>query len=55
MPLLLICGIPGSGKTTIANKIAEFLRTEKKKEVVLVNEESLKINKELNYAVLFKT
>lgn len=50
MPLLIICGIPGSGKTTYANRIAKYLQEEKHKTVVIVNEESLKINKELNYA-----
>lgn len=38
-------GGPCSGKTHNANKIAEFIQTEKKKEVVLINEEWLDLTK----------
>jgi protein KTI12 len=44
MPLVVMVGGPCSGKTTIARKLAEYIK-DKGKDVVLINEESLLINK----------
>jgi len=49
MPLIIIVGGPCSGKTTLATKIKEFIVTEKKKEVILINEEYFSLNKEEFY------
>lgn len=37
MPLILMCGIPGSGKTTRANEISKYLSEKYKQNVVIVN------------------
>ena len=37
MPLIVMCGVPGSGKTTRANEIAKYLREKHEKKVVVVN------------------
>lgn len=50
MPLIVVCGIPGSGKTKRANEVAEYLREKHGKHVVVVNEENLGINKQLAYS-----
>jgi protein KTI12 len=44
MPLIVIVGGPCSGKTTIAKKLEQYLK-DKGKDVILINEESLHINK----------
>ena len=41
MPLIVVCGIPRSGKTRAANLIADFLTEEKRKKVELISEEAL--------------
>jgi len=41
MPLVVMCGFPSSGKSTTANKVAEFLRSEHQKTVHIVREEEL--------------
>lgn len=38
MPLILMCGNPGSGKTTRAREIAQYLSKNHKQNVVVVNE-----------------
>jgi tRNA uridine 5-carbamoylmethylation protein Kti12 len=48
MPLLLMCGQPCSGKTTVAKKLAELLR-EYGIEVVTINETSLGLERNLAY------
>ena len=45
MPLIVIAGGPCSGKTTVATKIKDYLEKEKGKKVLLINEESLGVNK----------
>jgi tRNA uridine 5-carbamoylmethylation protein Kti12 len=55
MPLILMCGIPGSGKTTRANQIAKYLTEKYKQNVVIVNEEYLKVSKDESYASKFRS
>jgi len=50
MPLVLMVGGPSSGKTQLAIKIKDFLEKEKGKEVILINEEYLKVIKEECYS-----
>lgn len=38
MPLLILCGLPCSGKTTIANKIATFFREQNSKKVDIIKD-----------------
>lgn len=38
MPFVMMCGLPSSGKTYYANKLAEFLRNNMNKNVIIVNE-----------------
>lgn len=47
-PLIVLCGKPCSGKTTVAMRIAEFIR-EKGKEVEVINLESVKLDRESAY------
>mmetsp|Transcript_29672 Transcript_29672/g.30806 ORF Transcript_29672/g.30806 Transcript_29672/m.30806 type:complete len:272 (+) Transcript_29672:10-825(+) len=54
MPLLVLVGGPCSGKTTQANKLKDYLVKEKNQEVIIVNEESLELNK-LDYYKDFNT
>eukprot|EP00996_Jenningsia_fusiforme_P000882 NODE_1801_length_1402_cov_29.601626_g1629_i0.p1 GENE.NODE_1801_length_1402_cov_29.601626_g1629_i0~~NODE_1801_length_1402_cov_29.601626_g1629_i0.p1 ORF type:complete len:458 (+),score=76.29 NODE_1801_length_1402_cov_29.601626_g1629_i0:80-1375(+) len=49
MPLVVFCGVPCSGKTTLALKLKTHL-AEKGQEVTLINEESLGIEKAEGYA-----
>jgi protein KTI12 len=49
MPLVVMVGGPSSGKTQIALKIKDFLEKEKGKDVILINEEYLKVIKEECY------
>ena len=49
MPLIVMCGIPCSGKTTLAKKLASYLEQEAGKKVDIVNEESLSLNKQAAY------
>ena len=48
MPLLVICGPPGSGKTTRAKQIEEFALSKNIK-TILLNEEILNLEKENAY------
>eukprot|EP01091_Cochliopodium_minus_P007309 TRINITY_DN17208_c0_g1_i1.p1 TRINITY_DN17208_c0_g1~~TRINITY_DN17208_c0_g1_i1.p1 ORF type:complete len:271 (+),score=72.10 TRINITY_DN17208_c0_g1_i1:30-842(+) len=48
MALIMLCGIPGSGKTTRAKELEGYLN-ELGKKVVLINEESLLIDKSKGY------
>jgi tRNA uridine 5-carbamoylmethylation protein Kti12 len=45
MPLIVMCGIPGSGKSSRSYEIAEYLKSKYKQKVIIVNEESLKVDK----------
>jgi protein KTI12 len=47
MPLIIMVGIPCSGKSTRAKLIAKFLEEEKKLDVQIVNEELLDLEKSL--------
>ena len=40
MPLIVICGFPSSGKTTVCNQLKEFM-VQKNKKVVVVSENAL--------------
>lgn len=48
MPLIMMCGIPCSGKTSRAKELYEYLK-EKNQKVVLINEESLLIKRSEGY------
>ena len=37
MPLVVMCGVPGSGKTKRAREIAQYLAEKHKQKVVIVN------------------
>lgn len=50
MPLVIIAGRPCTGKTTFAQILRDFLVSKGCAKVVLVNEESLKINKYDGYS-----
>jgi protein KTI12 len=49
MPLIIICGIPSSGKTTRAKELEKYFREECGKVTHLINEEYLLINKAEGY------
>ena len=49
MPLLLMCGIPGSGKSKRASEIKQYLENTHQKKVVIINEESLQLVKDESY------
>ncbi|KAL6049141.1 kti12, chromatin associated [Balamuthia mandrillaris] len=49
MPLVVMCGIPASGKTTRAQELERFLKEQCGKSTLLINEESLHINKKDTY------
>eukprot|EP01095_Lingulamoeba_sp_RSL-Kostka_P007761 TRINITY_DN2514_c0_g1_i1.p1 TRINITY_DN2514_c0_g1~~TRINITY_DN2514_c0_g1_i1.p1 ORF type:complete len:391 (-),score=145.60 TRINITY_DN2514_c0_g1_i1:199-1371(-) len=49
MPLIVMVGPPASGKTTRAKELKEYFTKVKGKEVVIVNEESCKIIKNVGY------
>jgi protein KTI12 len=55
MPLIVVCGIPGSGKTTRAQQIRDYLVDKHNSQVVLINEESLGISKTQGYAGTHRT
>lgn len=50
MPLLVICGIPGSGKSTRANNLKEYLEEAHDAEVIIVSEDTLKLDKNTSYS-----
>lgn len=41
MPLIVICGVPGSGKTTRANELREYFEVQKEKVVHVVSENEI--------------
>lgn len=41
MPLVIVCGYPSSGKTTVSNRLKTYLEEEKKKNVILISENDL--------------
>ena len=45
MPLIVMVGIPCSGKTKRANQIREYMEEEHKQEVQIINEEFLGMSK----------
>jgi len=49
MPIIIMWGIPCSGKTTRATEIGKYFEEEQKKNVVLLNEEKLKFDKNEYY------
>ena len=49
MPLIVMVGIPCSGKTTRAHQIQAHFK-EKEKDVIIINEESLALNKNEYYS-----
>ena len=49
MPLIVVCGNPCTGKTGFSNKLLEYLLAKGVTNVELINEESLKINKKVNF------
>jgi signal recognition particle GTPase len=49
MPLVVMVGIPSSGKTTLALKLKKFLETTQKRSVVHLNEEILHLEKDEYY------
>ena len=52
MPLIVVCGVPGSGKTRRSQQIADHLTNKHKCKVVIVNEENLGINKKIAYSCI---
>jgi protein KTI12 len=57
MPLIIVCGIPSSGKTSRSNKIKQyfierFSNENKTSSVHLINDESLGINKDSYRGIL---
>jgi len=49
MPLVLMVGIPSSGKTTRAIELKNYFEEEHKSKVVVINEEFLKMEKNKFY------
>lgn len=49
MPLIVVCGVPSSGKTTRAKEIEEWLKNEQKS-VHIVSEDTLLIDKKKAYS-----
>ena len=45
MPLIVMCGIPSSGKTKRATELCDYLRDKLNKQALLINEESIKFDK----------
>lgn len=43
MPLVILCGFPASGKTTLAMKLSTFLKQNTQMTVQVVNDEFLNI------------
>lgn len=50
MPLIVVCGIPASGKTKRSREIAEYLTVKYGRQTIIVNEEALAINKQQGYS-----
>lgn len=49
MPLVLFVGIPSSGKTTCAKSLSIYLENKSKMNVLLINDESLKLDRNEAY------
>jgi len=49
MPLIVMVGIPSSGKTTRAIEIKKYLEQEHNAKVIILNEENLKMDKNQFY------
>ena len=49
MPLIVVCGVPSSGKSTRAKEVEEWLKTEQKS-VHIVSEDTLLIDKQKAYS-----
>ena len=41
MPLIIICGYPSSGKTTICNQLKTYMEDMMKKNVIVINENQI--------------
>lgn len=54
MPLIVLCGIPGSGKTTKANELKKYFEEKHNKIVEIINEESLNLDKNVYYGSAIK-
>jgi tRNA uridine 5-carbamoylmethylation protein Kti12 len=50
MSLIVVCGIPGSGKTKRSKEVAAYLSEKYSKNVFIINEETLGIDKNTSYA-----
>lgn len=50
-PLIVLCGKPCSGKTTVAQAIADYIK-EKGKVVEIINLESVKLDRESAYGCI---
>lgn len=50
MPLVIVCGLPCSGKTAVAEAVAAHLREARGAEVVVVNEEALGLSRSRVYS-----
>ena len=50
MPLVILCGFPASGKTTLANQLAVFLQENTQMTVQVVNDEFLRIENNSYFA-----
>jgi tRNA uridine 5-carbamoylmethylation protein Kti12 len=44
MPLVIVCGLPASGKTTLTKKLAAFLQENTQMAVQVINDEFLRID-----------
>ncbi len=53
MPLILICGNPCTGKTSVANKLLDYFQSKGISNIELINEEYLKITKKDGYGSSF--
>jgi tRNA uridine 5-carbamoylmethylation protein Kti12 len=49
MPLIVMCGIPGAGKSRRARDIKEYLELKHNSSVVIINEEGMDLRKEEAY------
>ena len=49
MPFVMLCGLPSSGKTHVTNILANHLREQLKKNVVIINENNFLAEKNSIY------
>ena len=54
MPLIIICGLPSSGKTTRTNELKEYFEKNLSKVVHVVSDNNFNINKNACYSGKFK-